>query len=126
MSNQLPANFASFLTLLSGQQVDLGAPNPSLQGSSAFTLSGWFQVPDTDDTVVLVEAQLLRFSFVSRKPTATMGSVELQLPFQLEAGRFCQFAVVYTPTDSGSGTVQFYAYGALVGESQASVTGRPG
>src|SRR5690242_3689360 len=98
MSNQLPSNFASFLTLLAGQQLDLGAPTPRLDGSSAFTISGWFQIPDREDTVVLVQGQLLRFSFVGRRPTVTMGTVELQLPYQLEAGRFCQLAAVYSPS----------------------------
>lgn len=37
--------------------------------------------------------------------------------YQLEAGRFCQFGAVYSPSGDGSGTLQFYAWGALVGET---------
>jgi hypothetical protein len=127
MSNQLPANFASFLTLLAGQQVDLGVPNPSLDGRSAFTISGWFQVPDSDaEVTVLAQGQQLRFSFAARKPTVSMGGATLQLSEQVPAGRFCQFAAVYQPIDGSSGTLQFFAWGALVGEATVAPTSGQG
>jgi len=121
---QLPANFAGVLSMSAGQQMNLGAPTPSLDGRSAFTLSGWFQVPSTNDSVaVLRQGNLFSFSFSGQKPLITMGNQVLSLQVALPAGQFHQLAAVYTPSgDNVSGQLQFFVDGASVGTLPVSVT----
>lgn len=111
--SQLPANFVSFLPLSAGQQMDLGVPTPSLDGSETFTIAGWFQVPDSDDDItVLSQGSLFSFSFYEKCPRVTVPGLEMTLPEPLGAGEFHQLAAEYTPT---TGEISFFVDGELVG-----------
>ncbi|WP_434386318.1 LamG-like jellyroll fold domain-containing protein [Melittangium boletus] len=120
---QLPANFAGVLSMSAGQQMDLGVPVQSLDGLGAFTVSGWFQVPTTQDTVtVLSQGDLFGFSFYERRATVTMrgGTVALRMAQALPAGQFHQLAAIYTPGQNGANsTLAFFVDGACV--EQASI-----
>lgn len=121
---QLPANFAGVLSMSAGQQMNLGVPTPSFDGRSAFTLSGWFQVPSTEDTVVvLAQGNLFSFSFSGRRPTVTLGSAAtLRMDQPLPAGQFHQLAAVYAPQQNNtSGTLSFFVDGAYVGDAAVSI-----
>lgn len=120
---QLPASFAGVLSMSAGQQMDLGTPTPSLDGRSSFTLSGWFQVPSTEDSVVVLsQSNLFTFFFSQRRAAVTMRSSMIQMTEALPAGQFHQLSVVYTVQQgSTNGILQFFVDGALV--SQTALTG---
>lgn len=119
---QLPANFAGLLSLSAGQQMNLGTLASPLDGRSAFTLSGWFQVPETTDAVtVLQQGDLFSFSFAGQTPRVTLGGSTLSLQTALPAGQFHQLCAVYSPPANGSaGTLQFFVDGAAGGTATFS------
>jgi hypothetical protein len=124
--SQLPANFASFLPLSAGQQMDLGVPTPSLDGTQTYTISGWFQVPATDDDiVVLSQGNFFSFAFHEKRPRIEVPGLQMTLGVPLAAGQFHQLAAVYTPpAGTPTGSLSFFVDGALVGTN--TVTPSPG
>jgi hypothetical protein len=119
---QLPASFAGVLAMSQAEQMNLGVPTPALDGSSAFTLSGWFQVPATTETVVVLSQEnAFSFFFSGQMPGVTLGQHRLSPQLTLKAGRFHQLAAVYTPPGAnGGGQLQFYVDGAPAASVQVS------
>ncbi|WP_224367396.1 LamG domain-containing protein [Hyalangium versicolor] len=110
---QLPASFAGVLSMSAGEMMNLGPPTPALDGSSSFTITGWFQVPPASDTFTLVnQGNNFSLFFTGTSPGVALGNYRLTSSLSLSGYRFVQLGAVYTPPGaSGAGKLQLFVNG---------------